>query len=267
MLVFDFWGCITGLVVHHQLDDAHFSHYFADYLHHNYEDGSPAVELVIELECDGSRGFVQSLRDRAVEKRVWVTSDSQRRLYERFNDLPSPLATPLPPFVLEPLRSRFRLLHASAVAASGGGRCHVITGPSRGGKSTALLSLLTAGWRFMSDDVVPIDSSRHAHRYTRPMNIRERTLQAFPEIAQAVRLTSVVADTLTGTTFMARPTDLGFSLGPESAPIAGSLRLSLASRFEVVQTGENELSVRWNPQHHREEFDRHVVRSWMNGRA
>jgi hypothetical protein len=96
---------------------------------------------------------------------------------------------------LTALANGFAPAHASAVSMSGGGI--VTTGWTSGGKTGALLTLMSLGARFISDDIVYIDGDGALGGLHEPMNIKDYYLADSPQMlarlkpAERLRLSSV----------------------------------------------------------------------------
>ena len=167
--------------------------------------------------------------------------------------------TPLPPFSLAPLRSTFRLRHAAAACppsaraeAGGSGGAVLVTGASGAGKSSLLLGLLQRGWAFVADDIAPVHrAGGRVVRYGRPIGIRSQSLAVHRALGPAVERAGRPIRTASGTTWMTRPEDLGFSLGPASAPVSGEVRVVPADDFRSVARGRS-LLLCYRPQCHLE---------------
>jgi hypothetical protein len=247
---------------------------------------APGGGLRVVLSTSDRSGFVAALGDARVEKLISVDAGVGPVLYERFFAA-ARRPTPLPPFSLAPLRSTFRLRHAAAACppsaradaggsggatpvAPGGGagapadaamsrqaKSHrdgavLVTGASGAGKSSLLLGLLQRGWGFVADDIAPVHrAGGRVVRYGRPIGIRSQTLAVHRALGPAVERAGRPIRTASGTTWMTRPEDLGFSLGPVSAPISGEVRVVPADDFRSVARGRS-LLLCYRPQCHLE---------------
>ncbi|WP_167626537.1 hypothetical protein [Microbacterium hominis] len=140
--------------------------------------------------------------------------------------------TPVPPFGLRPLASRFVTVHAAAVAHPVVADSAVlIHGPSTVGKSSLAFELIRRGWMFLSDDTSPIDRENRVHPFTRPVGIRER----------AAASSGVLLDSFTnarhhetpwGRTVSVHPRELGWSIAPPSR-VRWLVSLSHGVKFET----------------------------------
>jgi hypothetical protein len=159
----------------------------------------------------------------------------------------------VPPFGLAPLRDLVRVRHGAAVAAPDGGpRTLAITGPSGAGKSVALVGLLRAGWRFVSDDLLVTNLRRPGalHYYGRPVGVRERSLPLLPWLDPAVLAGAPRIPTRWGSTWMVRPEQLGrCASAAETLTLAWRLDLSRSADFTVAAAGRT-TRVGWDPQRH-----------------
>jgi hypothetical protein len=254
-LNFTFWGVGVTVEVPTALDGDHLRYYFDDHLD---RAAVRAAALRVVLSTSDRSGFVAALGDARVEKLIFVDAGAGPVLYEGFFAA-ARRPTPLPPFCLAPLRSTFRLRHAAAVCppsasaeAGGSGGAVLVTGASGAGKSSLLLGLLQRGWGFLADDIAPVHrAGGRVVRYGRPIGIRSQTLALYPALVPAVERAGRPIRTASGTTWMTRPGDLGFSLGPASAPVSGEVRVLPADDFRSVARGRS-LLLCYRPQHHLE---------------
>ena len=263
-LNFTFWGVGVTVEVPTALDGDHLRYYFDDHLDRAAVPAStgtpraPGGGLRVVLSTSDRSGFVAALGDARVEKLISVDAGVGPVLYERFFAA-ARRPTPLPPFSLAPLRSTFRLRHAAAACppsaradAGGSGGVVLVTGASGAGKSSLLLGLLQRGWGFVADDIAPVHrAGGRVVRYGRPIGIRSQTLAVHRALGPAVERAGRPIRTASGTTWMTRPEDLGFSLGPVSAPISGEVRVVPADDFRSVARGRS-LLLCYRPQCHLE---------------
>jgi len=254
-LNFTFWGVGVTVEVPTALDGDHLRYYFDDHLD---RAAVPAGGLRVVLSTSDRSGFVAALGDARVEKLIFVDAGAGPVLYEGFFAA-ARRPTPLPPFSLAPLRSTFRLRHAAAACppsaraeAGGSGGAVLVTGASGAGKSSLLLGLLQRGWAFVADDIAPVHrAGGRVVRYGRPIGIRSQSLAVHRALGPAVERAGRPIRTASGTTWMTRPEDLGFSLGPASAPVSGEVRVVPADDFRSVARGRS-LLLCYRPQCHLE---------------
>ena len=254
-LNFTFWGVGVTVEVPTALDGDHLRYYFDDHLD---RAAVPAGGLRVVLSTSDRSGFVAALGDARVEKLIFVDAGAGPVLYEGFFAA-ARRPTPLPPFSLAPLRSTFRLRHAAAACppsaraeAGGSGGAVLVTGASGAGKSSLLLGLLQRGWAFVADDIAPVHrAGGRVVRYGRPIGIRSQSLAVHRALGPAVERAGRPIRTASGTTWMTRPEDLGFSLGPASAPVSGEVRVVPADDFRSVARGRS-LLLCYRPQRHLE---------------
>lgn len=72
------------------------------------------------------------------------------------------------------VREATSLVPVHAAAAERDGRFLVLSGPPRAGKTTLLLDLLEAGWKLVTDDLVPVDPERlTATPFPKPLSVRD----------------------------------------------------------------------------------------------
>lgn len=78
----------------------------------------------------------------------------------------------------------FLQLHSAAVARPGGG-AWLICGPSRSGKTSLALSLMMAGWDWLTDELTlsGADDPLQLHGFRRNFNLKESSWSLFPETA------------------------------------------------------------------------------------
>jgi hypothetical protein len=263
-LNFTFWGVGVTVEVPTALDGDHLRYYFDDHLDRaagSASTGTPRPPggglRVVLSTCDRS-GFVAALGDARVEKLIYLDAGAGPVLYEGFFAA-ARRPTPLPPFSLAPLRSTFRLRHAAAACppsasanAGASGGAVLVTGASGAGKSSLLLGLLQRGWGFVADDIAPVHrAGGRVVRYGRPIGIRSQSLAVHQALGPAVERAGRPIRTASGTTWMTRPEDLGFSLGPASAPVSGEVRVVPADDFRSVARGRS-LLLCYRPQCHLE---------------
>jgi hypothetical protein len=76
-------------------------------------------------------------------------------------------------------------LHAGALVQDGRG--HLLVGESGSGKTTTALSLVTAGWHYLSDDAILLRDARpvEALSFRRRFNVADRAREQFPALSKA----------------------------------------------------------------------------------
>jgi len=80
---------------------------------------------------------------------------------------------------LQRRRPELLFLHAAALAR--GGRAWLLAGDSGAGKSTTTWALLHHGWRYLSDELAPIDlASGRVHPYPRALCLKRRPPLVYP---------------------------------------------------------------------------------------
>ena len=112
---------------------------------------------------------------RAGQPTNW-TSDEGQFLYELEGD-----AT----VEIQLIRGDLYFLHAAV--AEVGGEAYLLVAESGGGKSTTLWGLLHHGWRYLSDELAPIDlATMKVHAYPRALCLKTQPPQAYPLPAATV---------------------------------------------------------------------------------
>lgn len=119
---------------------------------------------------------------KAGENLLYVLSDKQGVVYETGD--PVGLLEQLEWTVLLALlkaQEHFLQLHAAGLVMDNRGL--LLVGPSGSGKSTQALSLLLAGWRCLSDEIIMIDAGgSRAWPFPRSFHTKAATLRLFPEL-------------------------------------------------------------------------------------
>lgn len=242
---YNFWGVNVRVQFTRPKDQVHYDYYFQD---HAAVGATKEPDYEILVSADLTHGINKP--------RIFV-----RRPGEEWHALAQDGATPLPPFRLPPLNSRLRTVHASAVHGSskkGMRGTLVLHGASKVGKSTLLLGLLNLGWDFVTDDTLVVEQGNCILRYSRPVGVRERTLQHFPWLLKNCE-TGKTFTTPTGVTHAIHPTDLGFSLAPERTLWRWTVTLHRSQEFAVEQCGPYTLRISMDIELHRRQTLRAIA--------
>ncbi len=233
VIPFDFWGVAVDVHLRHPEDRDHVRYYFQDYLR---PPGGARADISLALLPTEGR-FIGGATD--VRKDIHVrTAGNSWQLYESYAGQPD-RATPLPPFLLPPLNSLVRPVHASAVASPRDpSRAVLLHGPSKAGKSSVLLELTRLGWHFVCDDTALLHNERTIFSYTRPIGVRESTLRTHPwlqaHIAHAPSFT-----TPTGTTWAVHANLLPAKRSPAATAWAWTVTLRPSRTYRVTRLTEN----------------------------
>ncbi len=229
-LEFDFWGTAVQVTGVHRADRDHLGFTFREFR----VAGSTSCDWRFRLDVeDRSVGFVDALRRPDLKKRVWCRPRlGDETLYDEF-DRHSSRAGFIPPFGMDPLVSRFRLVHAAALTAHD--QTLVIRGASGAGKTTLALALLGRGWRLHSDDVAVLDDAGRVHPFPKPMNVRTRVLPLFPALADRVPTVACSMMTDSGLTHMTHANDVGLELA--SAPTGNIIYVDLERSTRLLALG------------------------------
>lgn len=180
-LCFDFWGSTVATTASSPEDREHLAYYFSDYI------VSECAHPRLSVHLQSKR--VPICRGVDPEQGVWIRLDRTGPWRKAALDGENPTASVLPPLSLSPLSARFQTIHgACASPPSCRDRATIIHGSSGSGKSTLLLSLLREGWEFLSDDVVLVASDHRITPFTRPIGVREQTLERLPWLKELVPL-------------------------------------------------------------------------------
>jgi hypothetical protein len=98
------------------------------------------------------------------------TTDEGEFLYELEGDVS---------IAVQRLRRDLYFLHAAVAEVEG--RAYLLVAESGGGKSTTLWGLLHHGWRYLSDELAPIDlSSMRVHAYPRALCLKRQPPRGYP---------------------------------------------------------------------------------------
>ena len=218
----DFWGTICDCLMPTRQDAEHFATYFSE-----FGTASDDPRHVFLFETTGN-GFVVSLLDAKVEKRIWHSEmGGEWTLWDKFHAR-STAPSPVPPLTLEPLRQLFCSVHAAALTVRNGDAL-LFTGPSFSGKSALSLGLLDRGWGLMTDDLAVIGrSTKRVHAFRRPIGIRETTMTLVPGLAERVQRVDDVFCIHHNdiTTYMVRAAHLEHRAPPRTAPVSGLVILA-----------------------------------------
>lgn len=89
--------------------------------------------------------------------------------------------------VIQLQRRRPDLYHVHGAALEAGGRAFLLVGPSGSGKSTATWALLHHGYRYLSDELAPVDLDTLAvYPYPRAVSLKRQPPAAYPLPGAAV---------------------------------------------------------------------------------
>ncbi|ATL31168.1 hypothetical protein [Streptomyces formicae] len=229
---FQFWGVTVDVHLRHSEDRDHVRYYFQDYL--RPPGGAPSDLSIALLSTEGC--FIGGAAH--VRKDIHIrTAGNSWQLYESYVGEPT-RATPLPPFLLPPLKSIVRPVHASAVASpQDPSRAVLLHGPSKAGKSSVLLELTRLGWHFVCDDTALLHNERTVYSYTRPIGVRESTLKTHPwlraHLAHAPSFT-----TPTGTTWAVHANLLPAKRSPAATDWAWTVALRPSPTYHVDRLTE-----------------------------
>jgi len=107
------------------------------------------------------------------------------------------------------------LVHAAVAAVDG--RAVLLPGRSGAGKTTLVASLALAGWRYLSDEVAPLDPLGMVHPYPRPLALEEPSTRLVPE---ALGRWPDAAGSLVPDLTLVLPSTIGAVAGPAPAQVA-----------------------------------------------
>lgn len=240
----NFWGVDVTLLLQSSYDISHISYYFQDYLV-PVSDRVPLLSVALTSE---SHSFIG---DRAGSlKRVHVRNhNGPWEVYDEYRNSPQ-RPTPFPPFALWPLNRSIRTVHASvATPPDVIGKSILLHGPSRSGKSALLLELLHRGWGFVCDDTALIEARHTTLTYSRPIGIRERTLEIHPWLAAHISRTPSFR-TPTGTTWAVHPNLLLSRRAPARTAWTWTARLAPSARYAFTRQSDSEWSIAMDPALH-----------------
>jgi hypothetical protein len=235
-LSFTFFGVAVELHVPTEQD----STYLAAHFDYYRTDGAERPDIRLWLEGDGDLPFVTALMHEGHRKQVDVDTGTGRVVWESWSGR-SQRGTPLPPFALPPLSNRFTVRHASAVSPEPG-RAVVVTGASRAGKTSLCLALVERGFAFLSDDTLLVTRESRVMPYLRPINVRDCTLRALPELRGKLAGTARAVWTPTGTTYMVAAHKVPYPIGVESE-VACTVRIAHAGGGLRVRRTPGELAI------------------------
>lgn len=73
-------------------------------------------------------------------------------------------------------------LHAAGLMPPNGDRCILVPGAPGAGKSSVTCAAMAAGWGYLSDELVSIDTSGMAHSYPKPITLKQGTKALLPHV-------------------------------------------------------------------------------------
>lgn len=235
-LYFSFFDVTVELYVPTEQD----SIYLAAHFDYYRKDGAAQPDIRLWLQREGDLPFVTALMHQGHHKQVDVDTGTGRVVWESWSGR-SQRGTPLPPFALPPLRDRFTVRHASAVSPEPG-RAVVITGASRAGKTSLCMALVERGSAFLSDDTLLVTREGRVMPYLRPVNIRDCTLRALPDLRGKLAGTARAIRTPVGTTYMVAAHKVPYPVGVESE-VACTVRIAYAEGGLRVRRTPGELAI------------------------
>lgn len=233
--VFDFWGVCTRVVVPTGHDLEHLNYYFMDYI--AAEEQTPSVTVTLETSSHSPYMMAPPSR-----RRVTIHTNDNQDTQVLTGEQTVNEHTPLPPFGLEPLSTRFSTVHAAAVAhPTRPDAALLLHGASTVGKSSIAFELMNRGWRFLSDDTSPIDRMGRVHPFTRPIGIRDRTARRMSLDTDSFRYARSHSTAL-GRTLSVHPRDLQWVIAAPSK-VRWVVKLHCATEFAVTTRTSNTLTI------------------------
>ncbi len=99
---------------------------------------------------------------------------------------------------------QYLIFHAAVVEK--GGCAVLLPAPPGAGKSTLCAGLVMRGWRLLSDELALYDlASGLVHGMSRPMNLKNRSIEVIRQFAPEAVMTAPMPDTTKGTVALLRP--------------------------------------------------------------
>jgi hypothetical protein len=242
-----FWDVLVKLNLPTTEDSLHFRFQFRSFL----DSTADRPDIQLDFGVNASLPWHQALLNPAVEKTIYISKpNSTPLLYESWLES-SRLPTVLPPLWIAPFAGSFRAVHAACAATPSAPEVAVVlTGASGTGKSSLLLALLQLGYKYVSDDLLPL-RGQQILPYFRTMNIRDHTLRVLDEgLRQLVEEKSHAILTPSGHTYLVHPEDLGFQYTKHRAFDHFLLvRLVKAGTYRSVSAGRK-LEIAWDALRH-----------------
>ena len=134
--------------------------------------GAPDLEYSVHINGGGSKFHINRSDDEPL-----VASDDAQLLYVVEKELT---------IQLQKRRRDLYFLHAAALASSQNG--FLLLAPSGGGKSTTAWGLLHHGFRYLSDELSPVDLTRmEIHSYPRAICLKKEPPLDYPPPANTIR--------------------------------------------------------------------------------
>jgi HprK-related kinase A len=99
---------------------------------------------------------------------------------------------------------QYLIIHAAVIENRG--RAIVLPAPPGSGKSTLCAGLVLRGWRLLTDELALYDmQSRMIYGMSRPINLKNHSIDVIKAFAPEVQMTSPIHDTTKGTVALLRP--------------------------------------------------------------
>lgn len=242
----DFWGTRVTVLTAHEADTAYLRWFHRDHLAAHPACPAAAVpDLELHLAADNNSGFFAALLGTAAKTVLIRRPDTGWQVYERFGAR-STRPTPLPPFHLEPCRSRVTVHHGAVIVDDTG--AIALTGPSGTGKTSLALALAADGAALLTDDLlVRRRTDGHALPCTRPLTLREAVWPHLPDAHREALRHGTRRRTADGHRVLhVRPDDLGIRVARTPEPVRLVVTLTRAPAIEYRRT-PGALHVRCDP--------------------
>ncbi|QSZ49200.1 hypothetical protein AYX22_12845 [Arthrobacter sp. D5-1] len=112
-----------------------------------------------------------------------------------------------------------------------------------------LLGLLKEGWHFVSDDTVPVTAQHCFIPFTRPVGIRQATLQRTPWLAPFMSKAKKF-DTPTGITAALHPRDFGAAISSAMPAWVWTVIVESSEDFDVEKLGPCTIKISFDVRTH-----------------